>query len=47
MKTVPSLVTLIGNSVDISCGADCADLFDYGTAITLTATDDGSLIFTG
>lgn len=31
----------------ISCGADCFELFDYGTTVTLTAIPDAGSTFTG
>lgn len=31
----------------ISCGADCTELFDYGTAVTLTANPDADSTFAG
>ena len=31
----------------IDCGADCSETYDYGTAVTLTATADSQSYFTG
>ncbi len=35
------------NPAGIDCGTDCAEGFDYGTDVTLTATVDTGSIFTG
>ena len=31
----------------IACGVDCAEMFDYGTVVTLTANADANHLFTG
>lgn len=33
--------------VGIDCGADCTEVYDYGTSVTLTATPDTNSLFTG
>ncbi|MBK7072171.1 MAG: hypothetical protein IPH44_07695 [Myxococcales bacterium] len=39
--------TIESNPLGISCGADCAEAFDYGTMVALTATPDAGATFTG
>jgi hypothetical protein len=39
--------TVTSNPSGIACGVTCADDFDYGTIITLTAVADGSSVFRG
>ena len=39
--------TVTSSPAGIDCGADCDELYDQGTVVTLTATPDGSSSFTG
>jgi cysteine-rich repeat protein len=39
--------TVTANPTEISCGADCSELYRQGTTVTLTATADGDSTFTG
>ena len=39
--------TVTSDPVGIDCGTDCSEVYDYGTAVTLTAVEDAGSTFTG
>ncbi len=39
--------TVTSNPLGINCGADCSELYDAGTVVTLTATPDAGSLFAG
>jgi len=39
--------TVTSNPSGINCGADCSEVYNYGTSVTLTATPDSGSAFTG
>ncbi len=45
--TGPGGGTITSSPAGINCGTDCTELYDHGTAVTLTATPDGASLFTG
>ncbi len=39
--------TITSSPTGIDCGTDCTEVYDHGTAVTLTANPDGVSLFTG
>jgi photosystem II stability/assembly factor-like uncharacterized protein len=39
--------TVTSNPAGINCGADCSEVYNYGTTVTLTANPDAGSAFTG